>query len=478
MVDLSSESRFLWKLWAKERPTQNAFITPDCTLSWSQVDALVDAYKHQLLSQGLTRDDVLTIVGKNSPEVVMVYLAALELGVICAFTMPQPNASLKNKLDTLYPPGAQPSIAYSHHSSSQPAELALSGARPIKLSLLKDAVTDVCDVRQGLEVCDVTQLSSIIFTSGSTGNPKAVAYSLEQHLFSAKGLLNAIHYQPSDCWLLSLPMYHVSGLAIVHRWLFVGASLKVGSGELSSDAIGCTHASLVPTQLHRLFESKQSLSLTHVLLGGSHIPLKLALQAQDMGIETWLGYGMTEAASTVTAKMVDETNTAGSLLPYRDLKIDQGRIFISGNTLASGYYFQGEVITLREIDGWFDSKDLGIWKNGELQIVGRVDNQFISGGENIHCEEIERALNAHPGVVQAYIIPIDDTEFGQRPVAVTHTSHEISLADYQSFLDGKLEKFKWPVRYYEMPQTLMNNGIKVSRKALRDWLNEKEVQTR
>ncbi|WP_394247416.1 o-succinylbenzoate--CoA ligase [Vibrio profundi] len=477
MADLFSEPLSYWKLWAQERPTQTAFKTSYCTLNWRQVDEVVGVYKHQLSMQGLTRNDVLTIVGKNSPEVVMVYIAALELGVVCAFTMPQPNTSLKHKLDTLYPPSNQPCIFYSHHSKSRGSEPELSGIRNIEVSPLQDALMEGERIER-VERQDQSRLSSIIFTSGSTGNPKAVAYNLEQHLFSAKGLLNAIKYEPSGCWLLSLPIYHVSGLAIVHRWLLAGASLKVGSGELALDATGCTHASLVPTQLHRLIESNQSLSLTHVLLGGSHIPVKLAQQAQGMGIETWLGYGMTEAASTVTAKMVDGTNTTGALLLYREIKIDQGRIFISGDTLASGYYFQGKLTPLRNVEGWFDSKDLGNWVDGELQIVGRVDNQFISGGENIHCEEIERVLNAHPAVTQAYIIPVDDEEFGQRPVAIIQTSRKIALPDYHSFLDGKLERFKWPIDYYELPQALMNTGIKVSRKALKDWLNEKEVQTR
>ncbi|MFS1425566.1 hypothetical protein [Shewanella sp. 10N.286.48.B5] len=68
-------------------------------------------------------------------------------------------------------------------------------------------------------------------------------------------------------------------------------------------------------------------------MGGSHIPEALGLQAQQMGIETWLGYGMTEAASTVTAKPIDGTKTAGFVLDQRQLKIEDQRIFIGGNTL-------------------------------------------------------------------------------------------------------------------------------------------------
>ena len=89
-------------------------------------------------------------------------------------------------------------------------------------------------------------------------------------------------------------------------------------------------------------------------------------------------YGMTEAASTVTAKPVDESNTMGFVLPQRRVKVDDGRIYIAGETLASGYYYQGNLTPLVDDTGWFDSKDLGQWVDDQLLIIGRADNQFIS----------------------------------------------------------------------------------------------------
>ncbi|KOO11254.1 O-succinylbenzoic acid--CoA ligase, partial [Vibrio xuii] len=206
--------------------------------------------------------------------------------------------------------------------------------------------------------------------------------------------------------------------------LYVDATLKVGSGNLLEDITGATHASLVSTQLKRLLDSEQSLSLTHVLLGGSHVPLEISHLAAAQGIETWLGYGMTEAASTVTAKKIDQSYSAGKVLPKRKVRLKGQRIYISGETIASGYYFQGRLTPLVEND-WFDSKDLGEWINDELKIIGRADNLFISGGENIHCEEIEGALNLHPEIIQSIVVPVPDAEFGHRPVAVIQTRSEI-----------------------------------------------------
>ena len=180
---------------------------------------------------------------------------------------------------------------------------------------------------------------------------------------------------------------------------------------------------------------------------------------------------MTEAASTVTAKPVDSSNTAGFVLDQRQLKIEDQRIFIGGNTLASGYYYQGEVTPLVDENGWFDSKDLGEWDGEQVSIIGRADNQFISGGENIHCEEIERALNQLSLINQAFIVPIEDDEFGFRPVAIVDCTELPSKEWFAEQLNGRLERFKFPVEYYRMPHQ-EQLGIKVSRAGLAQWLQQ------
>ncbi|MEZ8385169.1 o-succinylbenzoate--CoA ligase [Vibrio splendidus] len=473
MMRPQSNHHPLWVQWAQQNPHQPALVTTHHTYTWQQVSVLVSEYQQQLSHQGLSEGDVLTIVGKNQAEVIPAYLAALNLGVICAFIMPQPKARLAQKLEFLY---GQLDRRYLwlldscglDHSDAVDLKSVL-----VMLPCLNEVKVDGDDKLTTPQNPNFNpqSLASIVFTSGSTGNPKAVAHTLEQHLCSAVGLLEVFRYQQGDTWLLSLPMYHVSGLAIVHRWLAAGGCIKIGTGELETDIEGCSHASLVATQLHRLLKSKRALTLTHVLLGGSHIPEALGLEAQQMGIETWLGYGMTEAASTVTAKPVDSSNTAGFVLNHRQLKIEEQRIFIGGDTLASGYYHQGKLTPLVDKNGWFDSKDLGEWVGEQVSIIGRADNQFISGGENIHCEEIERALNQLSEVNQSFIVPIEDDEFGFRPVAIVDCADLPTKEWFAEQLNGRLERFKFPVEYYRMPEQ-EQQGIKVSRAGLASWLSQ------
>ena len=460
----------LWQQWASASPDSRALITPSHTLNWRELDALIQRYSAYLNTQGLSKGDLLTIVGKNSSELVLAYLASLNLGVLVAMTMPQPSKKLEQKLETLYSDGKERFVAF----TGEYGEALNVDAKLIQLPSLEEALgLPLHPLKQPLG--ETNNLASIVFTSGSTGNPKAVAHTAKQHIASATGLLEHFKFGSDDTWLLSLPMYHVSGLAIFYRWLVAGATLKVGNQGQEQDIDGCTHASLVATQLRRLLDSECPLSLNHVLLGGSHIPNQLAQEANQRGIKTWLGYGMTEAASTVTAKPVDESNTTGFVLPQRRVKVDYGRIYIAGETLASGYYYQGNLTPLVDETGWFNSKDLGQWVDDQLLIIGRADNQFISGGENIHCEEIEQALSKLSGINQAIVVPVEDREFGFRPVAIVDCVELPPKDWFCEKLVGRLEKFKLPIEYHRMP-VLDQQGIKVSRADLARWLKEARHQ--
>ena len=102
----------LWQQWASASPDSRALITPSHTLNWRELDALVQRYSAYLNTQGLSKGDVLTIVGKNSSELVLAYLASLNLGVLVAMTMPQPSKKLEQKLETLYSDGKERFVAF------------------------------------------------------------------------------------------------------------------------------------------------------------------------------------------------------------------------------------------------------------------------------------------------------------------------------------------------------------------------------
>ncbi len=450
-----------FEFWASQRGDACALVTPNERISWQQLAGHVSSIARQLAEQGVTAGSVVTLVGKDSQQMLWYLLGAMHLGAITALTMPQPKSLLKDKLDALYKHD-QAQWRWLDANAEREAQLCSTLQPLLWTDSLPHVTSNYC----------LDALATIVFTSGSTGRPKAVAHSHAQHFASANGLLQKFAFTCDDTWLLSLPIYHVSGLSIIYRWLAAGGCLKLASGDLHQDIQDATHASLVPTQLQRLLTSSPPLKLTHVLLGGGHIPTELAERANALGVQTWIGYGMTEAASTISAKAVDGQTGVGDVLPNRQVKIEGNHIFVGGDTLASGYYFQGMLRSLRSDSGWFASGDLGRWQANQLHIIGRADNLFISGGENIHCEEVEAALVGFPKVLQAFVVPIESEEFGARPVAILDVPSLPPRDKLEAWLHHHLVKFKWPDHYFLMPEALKQSGIKVSRQALKQWLNE------
>ena len=459
--------------WCVEHSEKTALVTPTNSYTWQQLDEEISQLSLQLKAQGVSNNHIIAVISKNEPEAVFLYLAALRLGALCALMPPQPIMAINQKLNIIQANFVWLSKAIDSLDESELSLPSLSFALGKSLSL----TCAPTGTKQSYHF-NSQQFASIVFTSGSTGTPKAVVHAVKHHIASAQGLTQQFLFEAHDSWLLSLPIYHVSGLSIIWRWLAKGAKLVIGRGDLQSDIQQVTHASLVPIQLQRLLDSGQPIPLKRVLLGGSHIPLSLTERASKQEIECWLGYGMTETASTVIAKQVDASPTAGALLPFRKIKLQDGRIYVAGETLAAGYLFQGQLTPLvTDEQPWFDTKDLGqcyqqSGKPDEYIILGRADNQFISGGENIHCEEIEAVLIRHPDIKQALIIPVEDKQYGHRPVAFIDTETLQTSNVYQAYLLSHLDKFKCPDAYYLLPTHLMNSGIKISRADLKKYYQE------
>lgn len=447
-----------WGKWSEEREFDIALRDGDSVWTWNDVAVQVNRYANGLLQQGVKRDDVVVGVAKNGIELVWLQLASIRIGARFAAINPKTPAKELHQLVT--------SISANHIWFGEGQE-SISGTWH-HLQLINAQYSAIAVTWQP------SRLATLTFTSGSTGYPKAVAHSASNHLHSAAGLLSWLHFDTSDSWLLSLPLFHVSGLAIVWRWLLSGGVLVMPTDNgLLSDLLGVTHASLVPMQLQRIISSDQAatLSLKRVLLGGSTIPADLTTAAEKLGIECWLGYGMTEMGSTVTVKRADGQPGVGNVLPYRNLRIEEGEVWVKGESLTLGYYRSSGIIDVTNEDGWFATKDLGSVINAELHIHGRADNMFISGGENIHPEKIEQVLFTHDEIDNVIVVDVADELYGQRPIAVLHSTTGKIPVGFAEFAQEKLAKFEQPIRYEIMPEHLFASGIKISRQQVKEWVN-------
>ena len=318
------------------------------------------------------------------------------------------------------------------------------------------------------------QPATIVFTSGSSGRPKAALHTMKNHYLSAAGSNANIQVQPGDRWMLSLPLFHVGGLAILFRCVLGGGAVVTpGENEPLHEALrryDITHVSLVATQLYRLlqhapFQNK----LSAVLLGGSSIPHSLIEKAHTIGLPLHTSYGLTEMTSQVTTTLpgdgLEQLLTSGKLLPHRELTLAPGgEVLVRGDTLFDGYV-EGETIAPPfDSEGWFHTGDLGAWtQSGYLRLCGRKDHLFISGGENIQPEEIEYALCRISGVTEAVVVPVSDREFGQRPVAFVKRALQAPLEDLKGLLRESLPGYKIPKAFYPWPEIPEGDTLKVDR---------------
>ncbi|WP_145538901.1 o-succinylbenzoate--CoA ligase [Yersinia kristensenii] len=447
---------FPWQHWANLQPRATAIRSGSQRISWQQLATEIDNLAAGFQQQGVIPGCSIVLRGKNSDSLLLAYLAALQCGARVLPLNPQlPEPLLAQLLPQL-------AIDFMlNFAEPLPAQLSFI---PLDFNTAP-GVPDVVN-------WDNHRLATLTLTSGSSGLPKAAVHTLAAHLASAHGVLRLMNFTTDDSWLLSLPLFHVSGQGIVWRWLSAGAGLVVQVGMPLSDALaGCSHASLVPTQLWRLLESSdQTLTLKEVLLGGAAIPTALTAQAEARGVRCWCGYGLTELASTLCAKRADGLPGVGIPLAGRQVKLVEGEVWVKADCLAAGYWQQGQLQPITDNNGWFHTRDRGEWQQGELRILGRLDNLFFSGGEGIQPEDIERVLLQYPGVQQAFVIPVADTEFGQRPVAVIDADNAVDDTVLANWLAPQLAIFQRPVAFYRLPVELKNGGIKISRRSVADWV--------
>ncbi|EQB4819212.1 TPA: o-succinylbenzoate--CoA ligase [Citrobacter amalonaticus] len=444
-----------WRYWRQVQGDAPAIRLNDEVLSWRTLCTRIDALASGFAAQGVTEGCGVMLRAWNHPQTLLAWLALLQCGARILPVNPQlPHALLATLLPDL-------TLQFA-------LDLEGENAFPFLRSLAMQKGTGVHAVDwQPQRLCSMT------LTSGSTGLPKAAVHTCQAHIASADGVLSLMPLATEDDWLLSLPLFHVSGQGILWRWLVAGARMTVREKQpLEQMLAGCTHASLVPTQLWRLLVNQTPVALKAVLLGGAAIPVALTEQARAQGIRCWCGYGLTEFASTVCAKEADGLADVGMPLPGREVRIVNDEVWLRAASMAEGYWRDGKLVSLVNDEGWFATRDRGVLNDGKLTIAGRLDNLFFSGGEGIQPEEVERVIVTHPHVLQAFIVPIEDAEFGHRPVAVVECDADVAETELNEWVKDKLARFQQPVHWLSLPAELKNGGIKISRRAVVDWVNE------
>jgi fatty-acyl-CoA synthase len=334
---------------------------------------------------------------------------------------------------------------------------------------------------------------NIEYTSGTTGRPKGATLSHHNILNNGFFIGEQLQYTPDDRICLPVPFYHCFGCVLGSLAALTHGSAVVLPSE-SFDAEACLAAvqeehctslygvpSMFIAQLdHPAFSAYRLDSLRTGIMAGAPCPVEIMRQViEKMHMrEVTIAYGMTETSPVSFQSCVDDpidarVSTVGSVHPHVEVKIidpqtgltlirgQAGELCTRGYVVMLGYWNDPEA-TDAAIDAarWMHSGDLAVMReDGRVNIVGRLKDMIIRGGENIYPREIEEFLHTHPKVSDVQIIGVPDKKYGEAVCAWIrlrqgHTATEDEIRD---FCRGQIATFKIPryVRFVtEFPMTV------------------------
>jgi fatty-acyl-CoA synthase len=334
---------------------------------------------------------------------------------------------------------------------------------------------------------------NIQYTSGTTGFPKGATLSHHNVLNNGFFVGEAMRLTAKDRVCIPVPFYHCFGMVLGNLACTThGAAMIIpaeGFDALATletvSAEKCTALHGVPTMFigeldHLRFAEFDLSSLRTGIMAGSPCPIevmKSVISKMNMR-EVTICYGMTEtspvSAQTAHDDPLDKrVGTVGRVHPHVEVKIvdaESGAIVARGSTgelCTRGYsvmlgYWNNEEATRTAIDasGWMHTGDLATMDDGGyVNIVGRIKDMIIRGGENVYPREVEEFLHTHPGVSEAQVIGVPSVKYGEEVMAwvrlrpdATHTGDELT-----AYCVGKIATYKIP-RYFkivvEFPMTV------------------------
>jgi acyl-CoA synthetase (AMP-forming)/AMP-acid ligase II len=447
-----------------------------------------------LLSYGV---DTVAYAGRNHPAFPLAFLASGKAGLPFApLNYRLPDVDLRRILAR-----TAPSVAIVDAEIAQRIG-AVDGVRILDSS---DFLTACASPAPDL-VARERDIAVLLFTSGTTGEPKA---AILRHRHIASYILSTVEFQAAgrdEAALISAPPYHIAAVSAVLSSIYAGrriVQLPAFNPEAwveTARAERITHAMLVPTMLGRVLDvierDRGGLpDLRALSYGGGRMPavtIERALRALPH-VDFVNAYGLTETSSTIAVLDAEAHREAfessdlsvrrrlgsvGRPLPNLAVEIraadgvvappmTPGEIWVRGEQVSGEYVGRSAL----RADGWFPTNDCGWLDNGGFLFVdGRLDDVIVRGGENISPGEIEDALRAHPGVLDAAVLGMPDTEWGERIAAVIVSDGAQDASELRAWIKSRLRSTKTPEEFHFREALPYNDMGKLQRRILRQEL--------
>ncbi len=518
----------------------------DIRWTYAELVRRADAFAAGLLALGLHRGDRVGIWSLNNAEWVVAQFATAKAGIILvninpAYRLTELEFALNmvgcralitatrfktsdyiGMLQELVPelPASRPGALSSARIPSLEIVIQIGGHAPGTI-----AFEDVAGRAGPEDVAALAALQPLLqfddpiniqFTSGTTGAPKGA--TLTHHNILNNGLFigDAMHLTEVDRLCIPVPLYHCFGMVLGNLACTTHGATMVYPGEgfdpvAVLDTVAaerCTGLHGVPTMFiamldHPEFGRFDLTSLRTGIMAGSPCPIEVMRRAVErMHLdEITICYGMTETSpvsfqSAVTDPLERRVSTVGRIHPHLEVKIvdADGRIVprgVAGELCTRGYsvmlgYWNDPARTTGVIDAarWMHTGDLAtIDGEGFCNIVGRIKDVVIRGGENVYPREVEEYLYTHPSIQDVQVFGVPDARYGEELCAWVklRDGEALTEQDVQRYCRGKIAHQKIPryVRFVDaFPMTVTGKMQKfIMRRAMQDELGLHDAQT-
>ena len=488
----------------------------DVRQTYREFDATIDRVARGLLALGIERGDRVGMWSPNFAEWVWIQYATAKIGAVQVNINPAYRTDeLRYVLDQS---GCRLLVTRPSYLTSDYRTMADEVARYVP-SLERTICFDtgdwdelldrggsvsIDDLRARSAELDPDDPINIQYTSGTTGRPKGATLSHVNILNNARFVGRGCGYTEADRIAIPVPFYHCFGMVMGNlAATSVGATMVVPSATFDPGAVlaaveaeRVTSLYGVPTMFiaelaHPDLATTDLSSLRTGIMAGSPCPvdtMKRVIDEMNMA-EVTICYGMTETSPVSTQTGADDsiakrTETVGRVHPHVEIKIvdpvsgdvversDDGTV--SGEFCTRGYsvmigYWEEPERTAEAIDedGWMHTGDLATMdEDGYVNIVGRIKDMIIRGGENVYPREIEEFLHGHPDVDDVQVIGVPDERYGEEIMAWIRVRHGAELTEegVKAFCRDSIAHFKVP-RYVdfvtEFPMTVTGKVRKV-----------------
>jgi fatty-acyl-CoA synthase len=516
-------------------------------LSYARLAREVDRLASSLLRSGLRKGDRVGIWAHNSVEWVLMQLATARVGVILVNINPAYRvAEVEYALNKVGCKAlvTMPSFKTSDYLAmlrelapelAQCAPGALRAARVPELRLvvhlgeqhepgmlrfadwIAQGSADDPAVAQAASGLNAFDPINIQFTSGTTGFPKGATLTHSNILNNGYFIGEAMKLTAADRLCIPVPLYHCFGMVLGNLACFThGATIVYPNDAFDPLATlqavqdeGCTGLHGVPTMFiamldHPRFAEFDLSTLRTGIMAGSPCPIEVMKRVvRDMHLsEITIAYGMTETApvscqSSTDTPLAKRVSTVGQVQPHLEVKIidpatgqtvprgTPGELCTRGYSVMHGYW--GDEAKTREAidaEGWMHTGDLATMdEEGYVNIVGRIKDMVIRGGENIYPREVEEFLYRHPMVQDVQVVGVPDPKYGEELCAwiIPKPGAAPTEDDIRAFCQGQIAHYKIPryIRFVQsFPLTITGKVQKFKiREAMQQELGLRPAQT-